>query len=224
MKKIIIGLLLYILFFQSSLGQKKIAGVYLSKSGTKIEIKGNEFVYIEPHIENPVWYNDTLLRCSFRLVDDGLIELNSIAPHLIVQRSLKVIQSLDPTVKDSIRVSFKIPYQRHNLDICIFTNDIKTVDLSYSKNNRIVVLPGNTKKIGFSISPGIYLTPHSVDGLYYGILYYSSIDYSVETHTNRIDIEIPAIDDSFFEKYYLKGDYARIVNKSIIWKGEVYRK
>lgn len=224
MKKVIISLLLFILFFQSSFGQKDLTGIYLNEHGTKIEIRGNDFVYIEPHIDNPVWYNDTLLRCSFKWVDNQFIELNSTPPYIMVQKGLKVTQSSDPMVKDSIKVSFTIPYQRNNLDVCIFTNNFKTFNLNYSKNNRVLMLPSNTKEIIFSISPGIFLTPHSPDGLYYGILYYSSAEYNVEKKVNRIDIEIPAIDDSFFEKYYLKGVYARIVNKNIIWKGEVYKK
>ena len=224
MKKIVIFSLLFNLIYFFSFGQKNLMGTYFNESGSKIEVSGYEFNYIEPHGDTPIWYNDTLAKCTLKWVDDNFIELNSVPSYIIAQQGLKVVQSLDSTIRDSIKVDFSIPYQRNNLDISVFCNSVKTFNLNYSKNSRELILPNDTKTITFSISPGIYLTPHSVDGLYYGVLYYSSAEYVIEKRINYILIEIPAIDDTFFEKYYVKGDYAKVSKDSITWKGEVFVK
>ena len=35
---------------------------------------------------------------------------------------------------------------------------------------------------------------------------------------------MPGITNSFFETYYIRGDYARMTKDGIIWKGIIYRK
>ncbi|MCS3281989.1 hypothetical protein NXV73_04065 [Bacteroides salyersiae] len=99
-------LFLCICFSLYVFGQKDISGTYFSKSGTKIEIIGNNFNYIEPHIYTPVWYNDTLAKCTFMWVDANFIELNSTPPNVFGFKGLKVVQFLDSTINDSIKVSF----------------------------------------------------------------------------------------------------------------------
>ena len=64
-------LFLCICFSLYVFGQKDISGTYFSKSGTKIEIIGNNFNYIEPHIYTPVgimihWQN--VLLCGLMLI------------------------------------------------------------------------------------------------------------------------------------------------------------
>ena len=36
--------------------------------------------------------------------------------------------------------------------------------------------------------------------------------------------EIPALDDSFFERYFVEGEYAKVSGNTITWKGMVFRK
>jgi hypothetical protein len=223
MKKISL-LILFVLYCYFVYGQRNLTGIYINKWGDKIEIKRNRLNYkIADNLECPFFYNDTLAKCVFKWVDDNFIELNSTSPYVIACQGLKVIQSTDSIVTDSIQVSFSIPSQNH-LKASITTNAFKTYNLNYSKNSRELMLPKGTKSISFSISPDAYFTPHSIDGLYYGVLLFSSIEYSIERKTNHINIEIPAIDDTFFERYYVKGDYAKISNDSITWKGIVFVK
>ena len=70
---------------------------------------------------------------------------------------------------------------------------------------------------------------HNLDGLFYGTLdLWSVFDYEIEPSCNRIVIEIPELTNDFFGRYYVKGEYAKVVKKFsgtyIIWKGEKYRK
>ncbi|MDH6344329.1 hypothetical protein M2480_003239 [Parabacteroides sp. PFB2-12] len=224
MKKIVILFLLPALACLFPFTQTESSKTYLNKYGAKIEFKNDEFYYIESHSFSPVWYNDTLAVCTVKKLDGQFVELNSIPPDVIAQRGLSVIQGFDCMAEDSIKISFSIPYNNDNLNITVFSNTLKTFDLTYSKSDKELMLPNDFKTIAFTISPERSVVSHSIDGRFYGVLYYSSIEYTIEENTNHIEISIPAMDDSFFERYYVKGEYARVVNDSIFWRGDVFVK
>ena len=223
--KVRIFICLFICFNLYAFGQNKdISGVYYAQSGMYIKVKNDNFYLIIPQTHSPVWFNDTLANCTFKWVDKNFIELNSTPPNIITLKGLNVVQSSDSTVKDSIKISFSIPYQRWKLKITVHTNTSKTFDLVYSKSNRELILPNNVKSISFYIVPE-HIIPHTSDGLFYGIVGFDSFqECQIEKNINHILIEIPAIDDSFFERYYIKGDYVKVSKDSITWKGEVFVK
>jgi hypothetical protein len=226
MKKIIIFLLLLCLAIHASFGQRRdISGIY-GRLGEYIKIEEDRFYLIIPQSQfgHILWFTDTLAIGTFEWVDDNLIEINSTPPHNIVrQKGLNVVQSWDSTVTDNIKVLFSIPYRR-SLEISVIADDFKAFELTYSKNNRDVMLPNNTEMITFSIVPK-HVRSHTNDGLFYGIVEFNSFqEIQIRENVNHILIEIPAMNDSFFERYYIKGDYARISDDTIIWKGEVFRR
>ena len=201
-----------------------LSGTYYSEFGTKIEIIGNELTYIEPHFSTPVRSNDTLAKCTFEWVDADFIKINSTPPDIIALKGLNVTQHSDSTVIDGIKVSFSIPYQRCNLKIQIHADTFKTFDFVYSQESRDVMLPNNVRSITFYIAPE-HIIPHTADGLFYGVIGFNPFqEFEIKENTNKVLIEIPALDDSFFERYYIKDDYARVSNDSIMWKGEVFVK
>lgn len=216
-------------FSLCSLGYRKdisnnISGTYYSPSGTRIEIIGNELFYIVPHISTPVWHNDTLAKCCFTWVDANYIEINTISPTIYGHQGIKVFESFDLNINDSIKVSFQIPHQKSNLKIQVYTNTFKSFDFIYSKSRKELMIPNYVESISFYISPE-HIIPHTSDGFFYGVVGFDSFqEYKIEKNKNHISIEIPAIDDSFFERYFIKGDYARIKKGSIIWKGEKFQK
>lgn len=208
----------------SVFAQKNISGSYLNTADMEIKIENNKFYFIINQNHHLMYDNDTLAECSIKWVGDQFIELNSQPPYALVQKGLKMMQTLDSTVKDSLKISFSIPYQSSDLNISVFVNALKTFNLKYSKDNKELMLPSDTKTIRFSISPEIYIPSHVGNGSYYGVLRYTSPEYVVDKNINSIDIDIPAINGSFFERYYLKGEYAKVLKDSIIWKGEVFVK
>jgi hypothetical protein len=223
---ILIGILNSLSLFAQ---KDNISGTYFNSTYMKIEIKDDQFYFIFPQDDNSLFYlNDTLAMCTFNWVDDDFIELNSIPPYKIAQKDLKVTQSLDSTIKDSVKIHFSIPYQVSDLNIKILTkgNGMKIFNLDYSIKNNELMLPSNINSLFFMISPKEYTSSHGGSGLYYGTLYYAPPveHYIIEKNINRIDIEIPAIKDDFFEKYYVKGEYAKVSKDTITWKGDVFVK
>lgn len=223
MKVILLSLLMCISLLAA--GQSKdISGTYFSKYGTKIEITNNELVYIIPQEHFPMWYSDTLARCTFVWVDDNFIEISSVSPVALGREGLSVSQYQDPFLSDSIKVYFSLPYYKRNLNITVYTNTFSIFKLNYSETHKELALPNNVKSITFYIEPD-HVLPHTPDCLFYGAVGFDPFqEYKIEENNNCISIEIPAINDSFFEMYYIKGDYAKVSKDSITWKGELFLK
>ena len=86
------------------------------------------------------------------------------------------------------------------------------------------MLPINTNKFTFDIDPPGYIA-HTIEGLCFGVMYLMGFaEFIVKENTNHIIIEMPSMDNSFFERYYVKDEFARVVNDTIYWKGEVFVK
>lgn len=225
MRRILLGLCLFISI--NIMGQKKNAtGIYYNESGEKIEIKNDRFYFIIPQIHSPVYYNDTLAKCSFEWIDDKFICLNSDPVYPL--KGLSINQFSDNSQADSIKVTFDIPIQR-NLEINVYYNTHKSyfrnkhVDFIYSKHNKHCMLPAGIHSIGITISPksGISHTPL---GQYYGLVSVFVDELVIEEGKNHVTIQIPSLDDSFFEQYYISGDFAMVIGNMIVWKGEKYFK
>lgn len=204
-------------------GQRKdISGSYFSKFGEKIEITSSQLVYIIPQGHMPVWTNDTLAKCTFVWVDDNFIEISSVSPVALGREGLNVSQHQDPSLSDSIKVDFSLPNYTGALSITVYTNTFERFKLNYSETHKELALPSAVKSITFYIEPA-HIRPHTSDCLFYGVVGFNpSQEYKIEEGNNRISIEVPAINDNFFEMYHVKGDYAKVSKDTIRWKGEIF--
>ena len=59
-------------------------------------------------------------------------------------------------------------------------------------------------------------------GINYGVLFIQDHDILIEEDVNYIQINIPSLTNSFFEKYYVNKEYVRIIGDTIIWKGRTF--
>lgn len=204
-------------------GQRNISGIY-STIYKDIIICNDSLKLITPDSPGiPGWI---LAECTFKWINNDFIEINSTPPFMLVKKGIRIKQSMDTRIIDSIKLVFYIPNYKEKLDISIsgsVRNRLKSYNLSYSEKNETLMLPNDIEFISISISNPVY--DGELDGSYYGFRYCSIFsEYEIKKDINKIYIEIPAIDDSFFEKYYVKGDYAKVSKDSITWKGEVFVK
>lgn len=213
------------MFFSKTYSQKKIEGKYYKESGSYIEINNDYFKIILPNSASNGIYSEIRTEGRIQQIDNNFLELNSLKdPFIEATRNLEIIRKPDRELSnDSLKIKFFLPYTNGILRITIYTEISKTFSFNYSKDNKECTIPFIGGNISFLIRPD-YILPHTAEGLFYGILEYNTLDFFLEKDINNIEVNIPTIDNSFFEKYYIKGDYARIVNDSIIWKGEIYRK
>jgi len=217
-------LILFVLIICSTyiFGQKNnIDGIYFTKyKGEYIEIKKDVFIYVT--LQNTIYINDTLAKCKINRISNDFIEINSDMPAYIARKSTEIIQSMDTTVKDSIKVIFSIPYE-WKLDIEIINkHNFKKYFLMYP-NAKEIMLPQDIKVISFLLEP-YHKNMTSLEGFDYGIRHYYSLEYNIKESINKIEIKIPAIDNGFFERNYVKGEYVRVLNNTLIWRGTVFKK
>ena len=209
--------------------QRNLVGTYQDEAGCLIKITASHFYYIEPQYELAYWDNDTLAICSYERINDEFIELNSQSPYQIIATGYSVSKKyVEGLSEDSIEICFQIPYDRGKLNVSIQSVDIypvKEYELSYSQSDYKIQIPKGIEKISYSISPTeTDMVSHEVWGMNYGILYILSEYIEVGNGINHLDINIPSLINSFFEKYYVHGEYARILGDTIIWKGRKFIK
>ena len=210
------------------LGQKDLSGNYYNELGMFIKIENNKFTYIIPQTHSPIFYSDTLAECTFERVDNNFIEINSVSPLLSLQNELHISQNFETSIDDSIKVVFMAPYYSGSLTISITTDFTfqNLYEFHYSKNNNSIMLPKTTTSFLYGFAPqSSSIKTHDVEGAFYGIMCIEPLLFcNVESGKNAISITIPALNNSFFEKYYVKGEYVRIRGNNIIWKGEEFIK
>ncbi len=194
-------------------------GEYINDSGCKILISGSTMYYIERQDHNPLWYNDTLAICNIKVVNDHFFEISSQYPYVDIICNMKVSSSYTPQKKDSILIEFDYPYDWDDLMLSINIG-LKT----YYSNKKSIQIPSSTKRFSFSIEPTLKRPIHTVEGQSYGIVCLAPIPINIEPSTNKIYISLPTLDNHFFEKYYIKSDYAYYDENIIKWKGNIYVK
>lgn len=218
------AIILFLLLLQLKvLSQKKIDGKYYHEYGTYIEIIDDHFKMISPN--SNVYYSNILAEGIIKPVDKNFIELNSQEePFIEATKSLKIKKETDASLSnDSLKIKFSIPYTNDNLIIIIFTPNFKQFRFNYSSTQSEFTIPFQGGSISFLIYPS-YTVPHTPEGSFYGVLEYNTLEFDIKRNINYVEVDIPAINNSFFEKYYFNGEYARIIDNKIIWKGKVYKK
>jgi hypothetical protein len=226
MKRCLLVVVILLTCFSLSFAQKDdISGIYMDKYNYELHVKGNKLYLILDQHGNIAYYSDTLAICTIDRIEEGLIELNSQDPEELVQSTMKICQEYDSLIVNKKKVVFHIPCQEDIL-IDIMTDKYKPFKVDYSnyEGTNVVYLPENTCSFSFTLELKRIMMPHSLEGAFYGIVRYTVDKVEFEENKNVMILSFPAIDNSFFERYYVKGDYARIVSDSIIWKGCTFHK
>ncbi len=211
-------------------------GVYKRKHySDKIVISGNR-LYLLTKVSDRcplLWFEtDTLANCTFEKVDKNVLLLNSDDSKLY--DTWYVEQSKEDRSDDSIRVNFIFSYDWGDLEIHAYVSGYSNA--FHNKNGeKTLMIPKcdkygyPIKEFGFSIRPTEYIAIHSL-GNSYARQYFDSLllnslkDLKIEEGTNRIDLNIPAIDDWFFARYHVIDEFAYIKGNKIHWHGKVYEK
>lgn len=225
MNKMFFIVVVLLVFFSKVLAQEEnFVGIYRDEVGRELHVKDNSIFFVMPQSSNAIAYeSDTLAICTFSKVEKDIIELNTQDPKELIQSTMKISQKYDSLTSNKKQIIFNIPCQ-NDLLIEILTNDYKFLRLDYSANNNSICLPEQTQKVFYSVELKRVLMPHDVNGAFYGIIRYTSKDIEFEKDKNTIIVSLPGMTCSFFERYYVKGEYARIVGNTIIWKGRTFIK
>lgn len=216
----------------NTIKSQDLCGEYVSTIGDKVIIDQDYFYYIYPMSFASPYYTDTLAKCSINYINENLIELNSVGfPFFDVFKDCKITQAHDTTLRDERVFKFQLPHYKRKLGLRIGVEqkeagiiNFNTPHFIYSDTVNSIKLPEKGCSFDFTIAQEGGPSPHTPEGTFYGLLYVCSPDYTISPSCNSITIELPSLTDYFFEQYYVKGEYARVKGKSIIWKGITYKK
>ena len=198
-------------------GQSDLSGIYTLRDSydEKIVIVGNKLYYIDNRLPLK-WFNDTLAQCTIRWIDKNFIELNSFETS-----EMQVIQKQDSRLSCT-KIAFHSPYNLGELDITICTDESQH-SFRFSQKSRECFLPMFIKSVKFIINSPKKVE-HKPEGITYGRLFYKSPTFKISEGMNLLSVKMPMIDNSFFDRYYIRGNYALVKRRKIIWKGKVYIK
>lgn len=203
--------------------QNKLNGSYFNSADFEIAIVDTTFYFVIDQGMHAIFANDTLAKCSIKKVSDNFIELNSERPIDIVRKSMRIVQEYDSTIVDGKQVIFDFPCQRE-VEVEVITDNFEFLKFDYSPGRQSLMLPAQTKSFGYVISLKELPLP-LFNGVFCGLVKYEPFqDIIFENGKNVIHVSLPAVNDTFFERFLLQGEYARVCGDSIFWKGDVYVK
>ena len=214
MKKIYFLLLQSMLFSMSWANDINIKGTYVNDYG-KVVITDSMFYFVASDVN--VWENDTLATCTWKKVEENLILVESVDPYK--QISVVVDKRNEETVSsDSIKISFDLGQEQKYMKVEVFNE----VCNSFKSNTYDVQVPKSTKLITFAIEPNRGTIDHTSLGEYYGLKYFLSPEIEIDNNFNTVSVSVLNLSLSFFEHYYIRGDYVYIKDGVLHWKGKEY--
>ena len=219
-------------------GQTDINGIYYDDTGHCIELFNGSFEMVYNKVGCMDRRKESYAKALYFRESDNIIRLQHVRPDSVVSETMTVIQLHDNNQEDSISIHFQIPQIcSTNLNIgvwCILSEQEWELDnwryfcSTYHNGHQIdsILLPMQTKKIGFTILPEkLQIIPiDSISGFYNSFTKFDSHLIVIEKGMNRIEIIIPNLDDGYFGRYYVNGDYVRIDGDKLYWRGRVFEK
>ena len=194
-----------------------IKGTYVNDCG-RVVITDSMFYYVAFDVDVNIWENDTLAICTWKKVEDNLILIESVDPYK--QISLVVNNRNEKKVSnDSIKISFDLGQEQKYMQVEVFNEFCN----SFKSNTYDVQIPKSTKLFHFVIEPNRGTVDHTALGEYYGLKYFLSPEIEIDNNFNSISVCVSNLLLSFFEQYYIRGDYVYIKDGILHWKGEKFK-
>ena len=200
---------------------------------SEIHIKDSSFCFIYPQDHNNFLFaSDTLAKCNINRLEEEWAEINSNPSFNELYRrvfnTVSIDYDFDESICDSVRVSIHLGTNRQ-MEASIFCD---MPHKYYSHSVPIIEGKGeltiSKERIGriksLSICPRYYsffLMENMIRGVAGWILF---CDINVKDGINSIVINIPGLDDIYFERHNVIGEYLRIKGDTIIWRGKTYTK
>ena len=221
-----IGLIFLFILFQLSMFSQRseFKKIYKDEIYKKelIIIENDSFKIISNNIRKFITpKNATVAFGTVKFYDSNFIELNSVNYNEILSRSVTVSESQDSTIKNDIQIRFSFPFSGQ-YRIYLYTNKYDYIYENQSEITIPIKYIMGSKKIEFEIFKinnfSTDLTSdncNKINSYYY--CYYIKND-----STNCISISIPNLTDIFFQYNVIIGEYARISDEKLYWRGIVY--
>ena len=194
----------------------KYEGLYQNtKYPSYIKIDKNAFIYILDQGDAPIYFTDTLAICKYKVVDKQFLEINSEPSIHNLAKGLVVNQEYDPLNTKTVFRFFFPSQSKYHFRFRYYNKDYDVIVRSGETVLAEANLVGKLPSI-ISIEPA-----ESFRDIYSTTFNYYDVELHIERkpRTNVIEYHIPSLDDSFFERYVIEGEYVRFLNDKLIWRG-----
>ena len=203
-------------------------GFYHSKKGLTIQISEGQAVisYSEGNsIER------TVAVCTITEENDSFIRIDGPSPYDRVMSCIRFEESYSADFHpDSVYVTFDFPVRNEEywIKVCDVSISLSPcMEFKYPEQKQIViprVIPSlNTyswgiKSNGFSVTSDLFNLYVTQD-----LRCVFPVSYS-NYRTNILRISVPSVDDDFFEQAWVKGEYIKVCDEGLIWRGDLYKR
>lgn len=226
--KLLFAVFMYTVGYAQANGSN-ISGYYVlenADSKQHIEIFGNKFIYavFDDYLRDVIYANAT-----FKHVDDNFIELRSKNGE---HQTYTVKQSNDIFKSNALYVSISYTNKQtygQKIYVCyLLENKWEQAELMFDCPNHHIsfTLPQGVKKFTLSIVPTIRKNVNPANFTYFldGNLYFKLPELEVVENINNVYIEIKNLSRNYFEMYSVDGEYAKIEDDRIVWRGQIFKK
>ena len=223
-------ILLIVSIFVSMLAFSVVASAQSYYSdGILFVIKDNTAFISIPEGHNPTRFCDTVAVCKITPEGESFFRIDSESPYAIVRKSMHCEEGVfKKGSPDSLYISFRLPAKYMELmidfdvDSDLYLPNAKRHVLEYPKEKSIV-LP-KRRRILFGISPSAgfgslaLFNILNIPGLFpvFPIELRNSVN-------NSIVVTIPCMTDGFFEQAEIKGEYVKIIENGLVWRGHTFQ-
>lgn len=203
-------------------------GFYHSEDGLTIHIRNKKAIITYSKGHSII---DTVSVCKITDEDDNFIRIDSPSSYERVMSCIHFEESYSPDLdQDSIYVTFDLPVHNEVFGIKITDDNTKLIpckEIKYPEQNQIVIprsIPSlnayswGIKSSGFSLISELFKL--YVDQDLWCVFPISYRNY----RTNNLRISVPCINDGFFNRAQIKGEYIKVCDEGLIWRGNLFRR
>ncbi len=221
----------FVLFFMSlAICDAQVQGSYYS-NGFLITISDSLAVIRYPENHLPTRFTDTVAVCKITPESDAFIRIDSQSPYDTVLDCMNVKEGVMETGStDSLYISFKLPtkYLSHKISIM----DLYEVNSQYDiiiPTDTTIVLPKRGRygeaSYYWGIEPNGKPAILELYNLYSVSYLFPVFPLKLKTNTesyNELIVSVPCIDDGFFERVWIQGEYIKLIENGLEWRGMTF--
>lgn len=215
-----------------------IASFVLAGNNVKVYFNDWNYQYICISTDTLTFYNQVTCSpspvfypvgvCSCTNLSDSIVELNSITgeyPDIWDNVEITTTKRSDNEPTKTTRLILSTPHCDIPLiadityDSSIFMGNVTDTIVD---GNATISVPSAISTFSITLAPSFY-NPSNVYLQYFGKLYYTYIPEGSYSDCSQISIVFNEVSVFQFSQYYLKGEYLRLIDGGLLWKGQLYK-
>ncbi|MCL2312660.1 MAG: hypothetical protein FWC41_09300 [Firmicutes bacterium] len=227
-------LILIVLIVNSCCQVANISGVYSYSGMEDLKIQKNNFeIVIDERVINTIIdlsEDDSIASFGkIERIDVNFIKLTSdISYYWSPHNSMVFSELYDETLTDSLQIKFIFPFSGNfEIDAVLNNTPLPTI-----MNSKVLTVPLSSLNYAPSLRSFYFeiynknIRSNTFWGDSFNITYFSATPlYEFKNQdTNVLIVEIPDLTNSYFARYFINEEYAKVEKDKIIWRGRVYER